>query len=572
MKKIYLLLGLCPILSVQSQNFEEVETDMKDYYYSSSNVADFDGDGFVDIVFNGAIDSDNNGEVDTTFNEVYKNDDATFTLFDDLGLYATHLGDIKFLDFDNDGLLDIVSTGLSYNDITDYQQYRLKNTGTSLELEENISGKIFGSLEVFDFNHDGFVDYALNGIQYIEEDQAFSFDLDFYQNNGDGFDVTPAWLSGTQSGAFKVLDLNNDNLLDLVISGFNIDYEPIFKVYLNNNGVLEFSQDLAPISDGEIAYTDFNADGFLDLAVVGVDLDYNEYLAVLINDGTGNFTTNVIDNEGVSGSSIDVGDLNNDGYYDFIIIGNDADYNGWVKVFLYDNNTESFTKSADTGLYNLGSNGDINLFDYNNDNHLDVMMSGFDWADSDFPSLTKLFTNLSTEENQKPLPPTELDLTQDDNKYTFTWSGASDDKTPTNALQYEIKVGTTSGAQDVAKYIVTTPSWFLELENMPENLYWSVKSIDASKILSNSSDEQQLSVSDFSLLNNIKVYPNPASGKVFVSAEGLIAVEMYDIQGRKINVKLNSDFSLDISGLSSGVYVLKMNVDGVLVSRKLSVN
>lgn len=570
MKKFTILAVLFPFV-VQAQIFEEVETIFKDFYYSSSHIGDFDGDGFIDIVHNGAIDSDSDGNVDTTFNEIYKNDGGTFTLMGDLGMNSTHLGDIKFIDFNNDGLLDIVSTGLSYNDIFNYKQYRFINTGTGFELDENLSGKIYGSLETFDFNHDGKMDYALNGTQYVEA-TGFTYDLDFYQNNGNGFDVSAAWLDGTQNGSFKVIDLNNDNLLDVVIFGFDADLEPIFKVYLNNEGTLEFSQDLNAVNDGKMNYADFNADGFMDLVVAGQDADYNEYLAVLWNDGTGNFTTQIIDSEGLSGSSVETGDLNNDGYYDFIVIGNDADYNGWVNIFLYNSTDKIFTKAEETGLFNLGSQGNIQLLDFNNDNHLDVLMSGFDWTHEDMPSLTKLFENLSTEENKKPMAPTELNLGREGNRLNFSWNGASDDKTPTEALQYEIKIGSTSGAQDIAKYVVTTPFWFLELEEIPVNVYWSVKSIDASKVYSDASAEEQLSITDNSWTNNLQIYPNPASDKIFIKAEKLNSIELFDLQGRKLNLKLNSDNSINVSSLPKGVYMIKLNQNGKSVSKKIVVN
>lgn len=571
MKKITFLLGILPMICLQAQSFEETETVFKNFYYSSSHVGDFDGDGFIDILHNGAIDSDNDGNVDTTLNEIYKNDEGIFSMFKDFGLNSTHLGDIKFIDFNNDGLLDVISTGLSYNDIVNYQQFRFLNTGSGFDLEENLAGKIYGSLETFDFNHDGKVDYALNGTQYVEG-IGFTYDLDFYQNNGNGFDVSAAWIAGTQNGSFKVLDLNNDNLLDAVIFGFDSDLEPIFKVYLNNSGTLELSQDLPVISDGKMAYADFNADGFLDLVVSGVDLDYTEYLAILWNDGTGNFTSEVIENEGLSGASVETGDLNNDGYYDFIVIGNDADYNGWVNIFLYNPTEKTFAKAEETGLFNLGSQGNIQLLDFDNDNHLDVLMSGFDWAHDDMPSLTKLFKNIPTEENQKPIAPTELSLEHIGNKLNFSWSGASDDKTPTEALQYEIKIGTSSGGQDIAKYIVTTPSWFLELEEVPSNIYWSVKSIDASKTYSYASEEGQLSVLDNSLTSNVQIYPNPASAKVYVKTDQLDSVELFDLQGKKLNVKLNPDNSIDVSYLPKGVYVIKLNLKGKSVSKKLVIN
>lgn len=570
MKKLTILAALLPLV-IQAQSFEEVETVMKDYFYSSSDVADFDGDGFLDIVHNGAIDSNNDTNVDTSFNEIYKNTNGVFSVYGDLGLNSTHLGDIKFIDFDNDGLLDIVSTGLSYNDIVNYQQYRFRNTGSGFELVDNLPGKIYGGLEIFDFNHDGKQDYALNGTQYVEG-TGFTYEMDLYRNTTDGFEVETAWMPGGQNSSFKVVDLNNDNHLDLAIFGFNSDLEPFFHVYLNNEGTLELSQELAPLSGGKLAYADFNADGFIDLVAVGQDENYDEYLGVYMNDGTGNFTSRAIEGEGLGSSSVDVGDLNNDGYYDFIVIGDDANYDGFIKVFIYNPEEELFVKAEETGIYNLGSQGNIVLFDYNNDNHLDVLASGFDWAHEDMPSLTKLFKNLSTDENQKPLAPTELNLEQQGNTLSFSWNGASDDKTPTETLRYEIKVGTTSGAHDIAKYVVTTPSWFLELENVPANVYWSVKSIDAAKAYSESSDEGQLSVAENSLTTNLQVYPNPASHKVFVKADKLRSVELYDLQGRKLNVKLNSDSSIDISSLPKGVYVIKLNADGKTVSKKLVIN
>lgn len=570
MKKFTILAALIPFV-IQAQSFEEVETVMKDYFYSSSHVGDFNGDGLIDVVHNGAIDSNSDGDVDTTLNEIYINNGGTLELYGNLGLNSTHLGDIKFIDFDNDGLLDIISTGLSYNDIVNYQQYRFRNTGSGFELINNLPGKIYGGLETFDFNHDGLTDYALNGTQYVEG-TGFTYEMDLYQNTGNGFEVTPAWMPGGQNSSFKVADFNNDNHLDLVIFGFNSDLEPFFHVYLNNEGTLELSQELPAVVSGKLAYADFNADGFLDFVAVGQDENYDEYMGVYMNDGTGTFTVTAIEGEGLGSSSVDVGDLNNDGYYDFIAIGDDADYNGWIKVFLFNPEDESFTKAEETGLFNLGSQGNIQLLDYNNDNHLDVLAAGFDWAHDDMPSLTKLFKNLSTEVNQKPLAPTELNLEREGNRLNFSWTGATDDKTPTEALQYEIKVGTTSGAQDIAKYVVTTPSWFLELEEVPANFYWSVKSIDASKVYSDASVEEQLSVADNAFASNLQIYPNPASDKVFVKADKLNSVELYDLQGRKLAVKLNLDKSINVSSLPKGVYVIKLNIDGKSVSKKLVVN
>lgn len=65
------------------------------------------------------------------------------------------------------------------------------------------------------------------------------------------------------------------------------------------------------------------------------------------------------------------------------------------------------------------------------------------------------------------------------------------------------------------------------------------------------------SVEDIDNQNKIKIYPNPASDKIFV--EGInqenLNAEFITLEGRVIlNKNLNSDNSIDISGLNSGIY------------------
>lgn len=204
----------------------------------------------------------------------------------------------------------------------------------------------------------------------------------------------------------------------------------------------------------------------------------------------------------------------------------------------------------------------IQLFDFNNDHHLDVLLAGFDWANPAIPSLTKMFKNNSTEQNAKPTAPIHLNLTKTGNRFNFTWNGATDDKTPTNALRYEIKVGSTPGSQDIAKYIVTTPSWFLDLDPSLQNVYWSVRSIDASKVYSEASAQGALATKEnqANREKELAVYPNPASDKVFIKGEKVSDAEIYSMEGKKLNVILDNNQSIDVSHLSKGVYLLKLKI------------
>ncbi|MFP3593274.1 FG-GAP-like repeat-containing protein [Chryseobacterium sp. SIMBA_038] len=567
MKRISILLSLLP-LSMAAQNFTEVQTSMNNFYYPASDIGDIDNDGLQDIVVNGAIDSDGDGNVDTTYNGIYKNNGTTFIPYADLGADATHLGDIKFIDYNNDGLADIISTGLSYMDIVNYKHYRFRNTGSGFVKEADLSGKIYGSMEVFDFNHDGLQDYALNGTQYIDG-LGFVNKLDYYQNTGSSFQVFPGWMEGTQNSSFKMVDLNNDNLLDLVILGYDANSDAMFKVYLNIAGTLTLTQTLPPLASGKLEFADFNADGFQDIVVSAQDEEYKGSLAVLMNDGAGHLNIQQINTPEISDSSLSVGDLNNDGYYDFIVSGNDENNDAVVKVFTYNSINQNFTENTTTGLYNLGGPGFVHLLDYNNDHHLDVLLSGFDWADPAMPSLTKIFKNVSSETNLKPAPPTNLNVSKIGNRFNFSWNGASDDKTPVNALRYEIKVGTTAGAQNLAKYIVTTPSWFLDLDPAIQNVYWTVRSIDASKVYSDPATENTLGTQNISLENQFSIYPNPATERVFIKGEKVSDVEMYSIDGRKLNVTLSSDQSINVSHLPKGVYIIKLKIKQQEITKKL---
>lgn len=568
MKRIYILWSMLPV-SVMAQNFTEIQTGMNNFYYSAADIADMDNNGTMDLVLNGAIDSDGDGNVDRTYNEVYQNNGTTLLPYAGLGADVTHLGDIRFIDYNNDGLMDIVSTGLSYLDVVNYRHYRFRNTGAGFVKEAELPGKIYGSIEIFDFNHDGRSDYAINGTQYAHGG-GFRNTLDYYKNTGAGFDMTENWVDGTQSGSFKVVDLNNDHLLDLIIIGSDINGTPVSKVYMNQAGVLTPTQDLFPVGVGKIDFADFNADGFQDVVVIGRDGNDDGYFAVLMNDGTGHLTPHTITGTDISDVSLSIGDLNNDGYYDFIVSGNE-NYNAVVKTYIYDVSNNKFNEGSITGITDLGGPGVVHLFDFNNDHHLDVLLGGFDWAASDLPSLTKLFKNNSTAVNAKPNAPVQLNVTKNGNRFNFTWSGASDDKTPVNALRYEITVGSTQGANDIAKYVVTTPSWFLELDPAIQHVYWSVKSIDASKVYSDASTQGTLGTADITYDQQLFIYPNPVSDKVYIRGEKVSEAEMYAMDGRKINISVNGDQSIDVSHVPKGVYILKLKIKNEITTRKLTI-
>jgi hypothetical protein len=70
-------------------------------------------------------------------------------------------------------------------------------------------------------------------------------------------------------------------------------------------------------------------------------------------------------------------------------------------------------------------------------------------------------------------------------------------------------------------------------------------------------------------LSEVKVTPNPTSGFVTIAFDFTIdKIEVYTILGAKISTVLNLK-TVDLSGLPSGVYLLKIFVNGEMQTKKV---
>lgn len=557
-----------------AQNFVEQTTQLQNFFYSSSAVGDFDGDGQLDLVVTGAIDSDEDGNVDSTVTYVYKNNNGKLVEHQVLEA-PVHLGDIRFIDIDNDGDLDIVSVGLSYQDIVNYKTYVYINDNNQFKLATSNVGKIYSTIEVADFNHDGKMDYFINGIEY-KAGVGFLFDIDYYKNKGGKFDKQVGFLPGTQNGSFRIADFNNDQHLDFIVSGLDSSYEPYMKLYTNDGQNLVEKQTFNPLSYSSIAVDDFDGDGLLDIVAIGHDENYDPAFRFYKNNANGIFTEIELPHEPISNASgskaIDTGDINNDGYPDIMITGDNDDNDAVNKIYLYNPATKSFDYLPETNITPLGGTTNLQLADFNNDHQLDILVSGFDWETEGLPALTKLYYNNRTNTNEKPTPPTTLNHSISGHKINLSWDGATDDKTPVKGLKYELSVGTQPNRSDIAKYVVTTNQWFLELENSPEKLYWSVKSIDAGRRYSDASPIKEitkLSTTDVQA-TKLDIYPNPVKDIVNITSNKSIKnIKLYDASGQLIK-NYPASQTVNISEIKKGFYILTVTFeDTTSINKKI---
>ena len=68
------------------------------------------------------------------------------------------------------------------------------------------------------------------------------------------------------------------------------------------------------------------------------------------------------------------------------------------------------------------------------------------------------------------------------------------------------------------------------------------------------------------------MYPNPAKDVVYISGvEGVANVTVYDVQGRTVKQVSTDANTLRVSDLNAGMYMIRIENNGVVSSTRISV-
>ncbi len=223
---------------------------------------DYDNDGFLDILLTGPVD------FDRPFSKIYRNNgDGTFTEKKEISLTPVKFGSGEWADFNNDGYLDILLTGDTtfHGSVIVTKIYKNNGKGNFSELKGITLTGVEGSSVFGDYNNDGFLDILLNG--FIENSQNKTI---IYKNNGDDTfsEHTGISLDQVAGGSAVWGDYNNDGYLDILLtgkSGSNL----VSKIY-KNNGNDTFSEQTGiklPLELGTAAWGDYDNDGLLDILI-----------------------------------------------------------------------------------------------------------------------------------------------------------------------------------------------------------------------------------------------------------------------------------------------------------------
>ncbi len=254
--------------------FIEIDTNLHDLLAGSADWGDFDNDGDLDLLLTGRLSNLEN------FAGVFRNIDGVFTDIN-AGLTGIRRGEARWVDYDVDGDLDILTTG-RFDDAITRRTILYRNAGGIFEeIDEGLPDVDLSSIDWGDFDNDGDPDLLIAG-----RSSTSGLITRIYRNNIGSFTDIGAGLSGLEFASVRWGDYDNDGDLDVLLSGRWLGVTPFAAVYQNNAGSFKnINANLTGVAKSAAAWGDYDKDGDLDAFITG-QIDDIERVAKLYNNTT----------------------------------------------------------------------------------------------------------------------------------------------------------------------------------------------------------------------------------------------------------------------------------------------
>jgi len=525
-------------------------------YYSSLALADYDNDGDWDLFELGMIDASNPAFI------YYINDGVSFA--NEINFSDVYKeGSITFLDYNRDGQLEFFVTG----DDTSNKNAILysNNTGLLSNSGQNFTGVEFGSAGIIDGDFDGDLDLFYSGLA--------SVDIRNYSKNENNNYIPNSFLDGVTPKRFasNVFCYIN-NTINLFSSGYS-GTNRLFEIFSLIEGQFLNTENLTGVERGSINCLDFDNDNDLDLLLTGTTTGSNAgAISKLYSQEAGVFNLNNSGFEEAYVSSSTFGDVNNDGTLDIAISGR----NGTNAYFteLYSNINNIFLP-LEIELQGL-SLSSIVIFDYDYDGDSDLIVSG-QYSGPDFRTLIYKSNYHNIKNNTIPEPPDKVDVSYQNNMLFINWSRGNDSEQGQNGLYYNLRVGTSSGGNDIVsgKYGGSSNPTSGYIGNMQQRINISLNVSQTTYFVSVQSIDAGLRSGNWSTQETYTPCEKPESGDWTlvgqdcgdISEDLMLNQNLYITQGtnitfnrRAITINQTSDNEYAIHVINASLIILDSNV------------
>jgi len=551
--------------------------------HNAVRCADYDNDGDLDIALN-AVPNPNTGYETSLF----KNTSGAFTKETNSFMGVQNAYGFDWGDYDNDGNIDVLLSGADGNNWPYTAVYKNNGNGTFTNINADLLPTKLGSAIWGDYDSDGDLDILLSGVSYTINTNDIDLNC-IYRNDNGVFTLFEPGLKKVVHGASLFFDYNNDGMIDIAVIGnyndsiTNTSY-PIFKIYRNNSGVFTDINDstLEGMTYASMDFGDYNNDGFTDIATLGSAGSLNK-LIIYTNNGGTSFTPVISNSFSTDINEVRWGDYDSDGDLDLLVPS--VRY-GRNYLMAYRNDNGTFTLK-DVGLIRSRW-GSYSWIDYDKDHDLDLVVCGL-WGSN--VAVTRLYRNNSAVANHPPATPTNFHANFQGSNMILNWNAATDAETPSAGLTYNVAIGTTLSNSSVCSPMSMLSTGYRKVVKMGNcgagnsatikgityggTYYLAIQAVDNCFEGSLFSAPSLVDVPELPASNdNFQVYPNPSGGKIWLTVNSeqkkQYGLDVFDYTGKCVYSKVieiqgNTSTPLNISGLAKGIYQLRL-IDGTITS------
>ncbi len=383
--KLYINDGLGNFTEMPNTPFDEMN-------WSSVAIVELTGDNYPDLLCAG----ENGGRNEKT--KLYSNDglgnfvEVPVSPFADVSYSTITIGDI-----DGDQQSDVIITGRKFG-LSLLSVYTNSGSGHFKAKKELPFASVYlSSAAIVDLNDDPHPDLLITG-RTGQSNRRYDRRTNLYINDRTGrfSDMDNSMFPDVSNSAVAVVEVNDDKIPDVLISGITMADEPLTKLYSGREAgpFIEMSSAFEGLYEGSVAIADVDGNQYPDILITG-QKDYKRppITKLYLNSGTGTFMEqHVTLFPGVRNSSVAIADVNSDQNADIFITGEDSLKNAVAKLFL---NTGSgkFSEMVDAPFPGV-FHSSIAIADVTGDGHSDIFLSGLtSYGD---PPLTKFYVNTGT--------------------------------------------------------------------------------------------------------------------------------------------------------------------------------